>query len=110
MVSSSSTTEPGEPCVMINGSAFSRASQLRQSYSEAQSGEFLYRCRLHTLGPIRDQFPRRPARRIDAAMQLFDLLLRNVDEERPDRSVRTRNRRGVTHDPVLRSAFAPALS
>ena len=62
--------------------------------------EVLYRRQLHTLRPIGDQFPGRPARRIDAAAQLVDLALRYFDPERPDRALRARSR-GVAHDRVL---------
>ena len=62
--------------------------------------EVLYRRQLHTLRPIGDEFPGRPARRIDAAAQLVDLALRYFDPERPDRALRARSR-GVGHDRVL---------
>src|SRR5262249_49559512 len=55
---------------------------------------------LHTLRPIGDQFPRRPARHLDAATQLVELALRYVDAERPDRILRALGR-GVAHDRVL---------
>ena len=62
--------------------------------------EVLYRRQLHTLRPIGDEFPGRPARRIDAAAQLVDLALRYFDSERPDRALRARSR-GVANYRVL---------
>src|SRR6266516_3807331 len=62
--------------------------------------EVLYRRQLHTLRPIGDEFPGRPARRINAAAQLVDLALRYFDSERPDRALRARTH-GVAHDRVL---------
>ena len=62
--------------------------------------EVLYRRQLHTLRAIVNQFPGRPARRIDAAAQLVDLALRCFDSERPDRALRARGR-GITHNHVL---------
>src|SRR6478736_5062066 len=62
--------------------------------------QVLYRRQLHTLRPIGDDFPSRPARRIDAAAHLVDLALRYFDSERPDRALRARSR-GVAHDRVL---------
>ena len=63
-------------------------------------GQVLYRRQLHTLRPTGDEFPGRPARRIDATAQLVDLALRYFDSERPHRPLRARSR-GVTHDRVL---------
>jgi hypothetical protein len=60
--------------------------------------ERLHRRQLHTLRPIRDEFPAGPARRGDTAAQLFYLLLRNFDSERADIGNRPRSS-GVTHDP-----------
>ena len=62
--------------------------------------QVLYRRQLHTLRPIGDEFPRRPAGRVDTAAQLVDLALRYFDSERPDRALRARSC-GVTHDRVL---------
>src|SRR5262249_48272108 len=44
--------------------------------------EVLYRRELHTLRPVGDELPRRPARRRDTAPQVVDLLLWNLDVER----------------------------
>src|SRR5262249_46846680 len=62
--------------------------------------EVLYRRQLHTLRPIGDEFPGRPARRVDAAAQLVEPALTCFDSEWPDRVLRARSR-GVTHDRVL---------
>src|SRR5205814_5309380 len=64
------------------------------------AGELLRRRQLHTLGPIGDEFLGRPASRIDAAAQFFDLALRNFDSERADPGLRARGR-AVAHDRVL---------
>ena len=47
--------------------------------------ERLHRRQLHALRPICDELSGRPARRVDAAAQLIELLLRNVYPERADR-------------------------
>ena len=72
------------------------------------AGELLHRRQLHTLRPIGDEFLGRPASRIDAAAQFFDLALRNFDSERADAVLCAR--RGVTHDRVLPFASLGALS
>ena len=103
-------TEPGQPWVMISGSAsscrdltwmkwistpsisvvncgsaFSLASALRQSYSvRPVAGERLQRRQLHALGPVGDELLGRPASRLDPAAQLDELSLRNLDLERAD--------------------------
>ena len=73
------------------------------------AGELLRRRQLHTLRPIGDEFLGRPASRIDAAAQFFDLALRNFDSERADPGLRARGR-GVTHDRVLPVASLGVLS
>src|SRR5215203_5758303 len=45
------------------------------------AGELLQRLQLHTLRPICDELLAGPARRDDAAAELGELLLRNVDAE-----------------------------
>src|SRR6476646_76523 len=62
--------------------------------------EVLYRRQLHTLRPIGDEFPGRPACRIDAAVQLVELALRYFDSEGPDRVLPAPNR-AVAHYRVL---------
>src|SRR6476660_1665318 len=62
--------------------------------------EVLYRRQLHALRPIGDEFPGRPASRIDAAAQLVDLALRYFNSERPYRALRARSR-GIAHYRVL---------
>ena len=54
-------------------------------------GERLGGRQLHALRPIGDEFLGRPASRTDAAAQLVDLLLRNLDSERADRGVTAHN-------------------
>ena len=61
------------------------------------AGELLDRRQLHALGPIGDELLGRPASRLDAAAQLFDLALRDVDSERADLGL-CACARGVTHD------------
>src|SRR5690348_6198848 len=70
--------------------------------------EVLYRRQLHTLRSIADEFPGRPAGRIDAAAQLVELALRYFDSERPDSTLCARSR-GVAHYRVLPFASAGRL-
>jgi hypothetical protein len=55
--------------------------------------------RLHALRPIGDELLGRPAGRIDAAAQFFDLARGHLDSERTDSGVRVRA--GAAHDRVL---------
>jgi hypothetical protein len=48
------------------------------------AAERLQRRQLPALGAVGDEFLRRPARRLDPAAQLSELLLRNLDPERTD--------------------------
>jgi hypothetical protein len=106
-----SITEPGQPCVMISGSAFScrdldvdevdaepvdlgrelrQRVQFRLALAPVVVGrpvarQLLQHRQLHALRPIADQLLVRPARRRDARTQRLDLRLGNLDRERPDR-------------------------
>ena len=103
-------TEPGQPWVMISGSAFSCADltwmkwmstpsisvvncgkrvELRLGLAPVVLGrpvarELLERRELHALRSIGDQLLGGPARRGDAAAQLGELLFGNVDVEGTD--------------------------
>ena len=67
------------------GSALSFASALRQSYSVCPvARERLDRRQLHALRPIWDELPGGPASRVDAATQLVQLLVGNLDVKGTD--------------------------
>jgi hypothetical protein len=66
-------------------------------FRRPEAGKLLERGQLHTLGPIGDEFLRRPTSRIDAAAQFLDLEFRDVDSERADLGLCARAR-DVTHD------------
>ena len=100
-------TEPGQPWVMISGSAFScrdltwmkwistpsisvvncgSAFSLASTRAEVVlgrpvAGERLHRRELHALRPICDELLGGPARRCDAAAQVVELLFGNLDLE-----------------------------
>src|ERR671919_1617578 len=106
-------TDPGQPCVMISGnafscrdltwmkwistpsisvvncrSAFSRASHLRQSVlGRPVPGELPQRRQLHALRPILHELLGRPARGRDPAAEIDEVLLRDGHPKRPDRGV-----------------------
>ena len=108
MIFSCSTTEPGQPCVTMTGSAFScfertwmkwmsspsisvmncgSAFSLRLALAPVVFGrpiarELLHRRELHALRCIRDRFPLRPLRRVDAPAQLGELRFRNIHMKR----------------------------
>ena len=103
-------TEPGQPCVMISGSAFSCGDRTWMKWMSTPSisvmncgsafsrrlalapvvlgrpvaRELLHRRQLHALRPILDELLGGPACRRDAAAQVVDLLLWNLDLERPN--------------------------
>ena len=123
MVSRSSMTDPGQPCVMISGNACSCRDltwmkwmsesvdlglELRQGVQSRLAlapvvlgrpvaGELLECGQLHALRPIADEFPARPARRRDTTAEVSQLLVRHVDLERYDLA---RGVGGATHDDL----------
>ena len=69
--------------VMNCGSAFSRASHAAPVVLRGPvARERLHRGELHALRAIVDELLGGPARRLDAAAQLIELLLWNIDLER----------------------------
>src|SRR5512133_1596651 len=72
-VSSSSMTEPGQPCVMISGNAFSCRDLAPVVLGRPIAGELPQRRQLHALRPIGDRFPLRPPRCVDAPAQFGEL-------------------------------------
>ena len=100
-------TEPGQPCVMISGNAFScwertwmkwisdpvdlggelrKCVELRLGLAPVVvgrpvAGEFLHRRQLHALRSVCDELLAGPARRLDPASQLSELLFGNLDLE-----------------------------
>ena len=111
MIFSCSTTEPGQPCVTMIGSAFScfertwmkwmsspsisvmkfgRAFSLRLAFAPVVFGrpvarEFLHRRELHALRCIRDRFPLRPLCRVDPPAQFGEVRFRNIHMKRMNR-------------------------
>src|SRR3954452_22394837 len=109
-VSSSSTTEPGHPCVMISGSACSCGDFTWMKWMSTASisvvncgsafkpcfalapvvrgrpvaGELLHRGELDALRAILDELLARPPCGRDAPAEVVDLLVRDVDAEGAD--------------------------
>ena len=103
-------TEPGQPCVMISGNAFSCCDRTWMKWISTPSisvvncgsafslasiraevvlgrpvaGELLNRRELHALRPVLDELLAGQARRLDAAAQVVDLVLWNLDVEGSD--------------------------
>ena len=65
------------------------------------AGERLHRRQLHALRSVWDELLGRPARRRDTPAQVVDLLLGNLELERPDIG---RGVDGVAHDDLLSAA------
>jgi hypothetical protein len=108
MIFSCSMTEPGQPCVTISGSAswcgdrtwmkwistpVDFGLELRQRVQprlarapivigRPVAGELGDRGQLHTLSPVVDQFPGRPARCGDALAKLGERVVGDIDPER----------------------------
>ena len=109
-VSSSSMTEPGQPCVMISGKGVlvlrahvdevdldpvDLGRELRKRVQPVLdpsevvvrhpvAGELLQRLELDALRAVFDQFLAGPARRLDPPAHVVDSLLGNLDVEGPD--------------------------
>ncbi len=103
-------TEPGQPCVMISGNAFSCRDSTWMKWISTPSisvvncgsalslcstspevvvrhpvaRELLQRLELHALRAVFDEFLGGPARRLDAPAHVVDSLLGNLDVEVPD--------------------------
>ena len=103
-------TEPGQPCVMISGNAFSCCDRTWMKWISTPSisvvncgsalsfasalapvvvgrpvaRELLQRRQLHALRPVCDELLGGPARRLDAPAQVVELLFGNLDVERPN--------------------------
>ena len=120
MIFSCSMIEPGQPCVMMSGSAFGMlrthvdevdveavdlGDELRQGVQlrlalapvvvrRPVARELLHRRELHALRLVRDRLLVGPARRRDAAVQVGERLVGEFDVEGADRALRTGRRRG----------------